>query len=76
MIERYLLRTILPYFLLAWILLTVILFLQQGSRFTEILLSANIPARLIFELSAALIVSVIAFTSLMALLTGIVVGLG
>ena len=76
MIERYLLRTILPYFLLAWILLTVILFLQQGSRFTEILLSANIPARLIFELSAALIVSVIAFTSPMALLTGIVVGLG
>lgn len=76
MIERYVWRTILPYFLLAWLILTAILFLQQGSRFTEILFGAQIPARLLLELSAALIVSVIAFTGPMALLTGIVVGLG
>ncbi len=74
--EFYLWRTILPYFLLSWLLLTVILFLQQGSRFGEILFGANVPARLLLELSAALLVSVVAFTGPMALLAGIVIGLG
>lgn len=76
MIEKYIWRTILPYFLLAWVILTVILFLQQGSRFTEILFGAQIPARLLLELGGALLLTVAAFTGPMALLTGIVVGLG
>ncbi|MEP6925097.1 MAG: LptF/LptG family permease [Pyrinomonadaceae bacterium] len=76
MFKRYVWRTVLPYFLLCWLLLTAILFLQQGSRFSEILFGANIPARLLLELSAALILSVIAFTGPMALLAGIVIGLG
>ena len=74
--EFYLWRTILPYFLLSWLLLTVILFLQQGSRFSEILFGANVPPRLLLELSAALMVSVVAFTGPMALLAGIVIGIG
>lgn len=76
MFKRYVWRTILPYFLLSWLILTVILFLQQGSRFSEILFTVNVPGKLLFELSLALIISVVAFTGPMGLLAGIVIGLG
>ena len=76
MISKYLWRIIVPYFLLAWLLLTTILFLQQGARFAEILLGVNVPWRYLLELSAALILTVAAFTSPMALLVGIVVAFG
>lgn len=76
MVARYIWRVILPYFCLVWLLLTVVLFFQQGSRLSEILFGNNIPVRLLAELSAALIVSVLAFTGPMAVLAGIVIGLG
>lgn len=66
----------MPYLLLAWIILTVILFVQQGNRFTEIFFAANIPWRLLLDLTAALLLTVTAFTAPLAALGGIVIGLG
>jgi len=73
--SRYLIRAVLPYFGFSWILLSVILFFQQATRYSEIFFSTNVPQGVIFELAIALIPSVIAFTSPMAVLVGVVIGL-
>ncbi len=65
----------MPYFIFSWLLLSVILFVQQGSRFSDIFFSANIPSNLIWQLSIALIPNVIAFTCPMAVLVGVIIGL-
>jgi lipopolysaccharide export LptBFGC system permease protein LptF len=74
-IFRYLIASVLPYFVFSWLLISVVLFVQQAGRFTDIFFSVNIPAGLIWQLSAALIPSVIAFTCPMAALVGILIGL-
>ena len=73
--SAYLLRTIVPYFFLSWMLLSVILFVQQAGRFSDIFFSVNIPATLVWQLMIALIPNVIAFTCPMAVLVGTVIGL-
>jgi lipopolysaccharide export system permease protein len=74
-ISRYLLSSILPYFAFAWLLLSVILFVQQASRYSDIFFNANIPSSLIWQLTVALIPNVIAFTCPMAMLVGTIIGL-
>src|SRR5688572_20178172 len=74
-ISRYLIGAILPYFIFSWLLLSVILFVQQASRFADIFFSVNIPANLVWQLTVALIPNVIAFTCPMAMLVGTVIGL-
>ena len=74
-IFRYLIRTVLPYFVSSWLLLSVVLFVQQASRFSDIFFSVNIPSNLIWQLSFALVPSVIAFTCPMAALVGVIIGL-
>lgn len=74
-ISRYIAGAVVPYFLFSWLLLSVILFVQQGSRFSDIFFSSNIPTSLIWQLSAALIPNVIAFTCPMAVLVGVIIGL-
>ncbi|HEX3100367.1 MAG TPA: LptF/LptG family permease, partial [Pyrinomonadaceae bacterium] len=75
LISKYLLRTIVPYFAFSWLLLSVILFVQQASRYSDIFFSVNIPANLIWQLTVALIPNVIAFTCPMAMLVGTIIGL-
>ncbi len=75
LISRYLLSAILPYFIASWALLSVILFVQQASRFADIFFSIHLPANLVWQLSAALIPNVIAFTCPMAILVGTIIGL-
>jgi Predicted permeases len=75
LIPFYVVRSILPYFLFAWVLLSVILFVQQAGRFSEIFFSPNLPASLIWQLTFALVPNVIAFTCPMALLVGVIIGL-
>ena len=65
----------MPYFVFSWLLLSVILFVQQASRFSDIFFSANIPSNLVWQLSIALIPNVIAFTCPMAVLVGVIIGL-
>jgi len=75
LIARYLVQAVLPYFLLSWVLLTVVLFVQQASRYADIFFSVNIPAQLVWQLTFALIPNVIAFTCPMAVLVGTIIGL-
>src|SRR5512141_1474568 len=75
LISKYLVQAIVPYFAFSWMLLSVILFVQQASRFSDIFFSVNIPSNLIWQLSAALIPNVIAFTCPMAILVGTIIGL-
>jgi LPS export ABC transporter permease LptF len=74
-ISRYLIGSILPYFVFSWLLLSVILFVQQASRFYDIFFSVNIPAALVWQLTIALVPNVIAFTCPMAVLVGVIIGL-
>ncbi len=74
-IFAYLIRAVVPYFVFSWLLLSVVLFVQQGSRFSDIFFSANIPSSLVWQLSFALIPNVIAFTCPMAALVGVIIGL-
>ncbi|MGI8813443.1 MAG: LptF/LptG family permease [Pyrinomonadaceae bacterium] len=74
-ISRYLIGAVAPYFIFAWLLLSVILFAQQASRFSDIFFSANIPTTLVWQLTLALVPSVISFTCPMAALVGVIIGL-
>lgn len=75
LISRYLLSTIIPYFIFSWLLLSVILFVRQASLYSDIFFSVNIPSNLIWQLTIALIPTVIAFTCPMAMLVGTIIGL-
>src|SRR6187549_208067 len=75
LISRYLVSTIVPYFVFSWLLLSVILFVQQAGRYSDIFFSVNIPANLVWQLTIALIPNVIAFTCPMAMLVGTIIGL-
>lgn len=75
LIPKYLFQAVVPYFTFTWLLLSVILFVQQGSRFSDIFFSANIPKSLVWQLSFAIIPNVIAFTCPMAALVGVIIGL-
>ena len=68
-------QSILPYFIFSWLLLSVILFVQQAGRFSDIFFSANIPKNLVWQLTFALVPNVIAFTCPMAVLVGVIIGL-
>ena len=74
-IFKYLLQNILPYFIFSWLLLSVILFIQQASRYSEIFFNTVLPKNLVWQLSLALIPNVIAFTAPMAVLIGVIIGL-
>lgn len=75
LISRNLLMAIGPYFLFSWALLTVILFLQQASRYSDLFFSVDVQGTLVWQLMIGLVPSVIAFTCPMAVLVGTVIGL-
>lgn len=74
-ISKYLLQNIFPYFVFSWLLLSVILFVQQASRYSDIFFNTFLPKNLIWQLSLALIPNVVAFTAPMAVLIGVIIGL-
>ena len=74
-ISKYIFQTVLPYFIFVWLLLSVILFVQQASRYSDVFFNTQIPANLVWQLTAALIPNVIAFTCPMAILIGVIIGL-
>jgi lipopolysaccharide export LptBFGC system permease protein LptF len=74
-ISKYILQNVLPYFIFSWLLLSVILFVQQASRYSEIFFNTILPGKLVWQLSFALVPNVIAFTAPMAILTGVIIGL-
>lgn len=74
-ISTYIIKAILPYLGFAWLLLSVILFVQQASRYTDIFFNNSLPSSLIWQLTFALVPNVIAFTCPMAVLIGVIIGL-
>jgi LPS export ABC transporter permease LptF/LPS export ABC transporter permease LptG len=76
LIERYVLKTILPYWLAALLLLTAILFVQQVGRYFETVFHGVMPAEFVYGLALALLPTVLIFTLPMAVLCGTIIGLG
>lgn len=74
-IAWYIFQAVLPYFIYSWLILSVVLFVQQASRYADIFFSTSIPQNLIWQLTIALVPNVIAFTCPMATLVGIIIGL-
>ncbi|MEK6299520.1 MAG: LptF/LptG family permease [Acidobacteriota bacterium] len=79
LIDRYLIREIVPYLLLGVLLLTAIIFAQEASRFSELLVVASrngMPMRTLWLVMAALVPGILVFTLPVSLLIGTLVGLG
>jgi LPS export ABC transporter permease LptG len=79
LIDRYLIREIVPYLLLSLLLLTAIIFFHEASRFSELLVVASrngLPMQAISRLLTALIPGILVFTLPISLLMGVLVGMG
>jgi len=79
LVDRYLIREIVPYLLLSLLLLTAIIFAHEGSRFTELLVVASrngLPMQTLWRVMAALVPGILVFTLPISLLMGTLVGLG
>src|SRR5215813_8255766 len=76
LIERYIIGTIFPYALIAFALLTGILFVQQSGRYLETIFRTTVPAMFLYSITPALLPTVLNFTLPMALLCGTIIGLG
>jgi LPS export ABC transporter permease LptG len=76
LIERYIIAAIFPYTLLSLVLLTAILFLQQAGHYTEWIFHGVPPPGFVYNLSLALLPSVLVFTLPPALLAGTIIGFG
>lgn len=79
LLDRYLIREIIPYLLLGLMLLTAIIFAQEASRFSEFLVVASrhgLPMETLWRVMSALIPGILVFTLPISLLIGTLVGLG
>src|SRR4030095_16234474 len=79
LLDRYLIREILPYVLLGLMLLTAIIFAQEASRFSELLVVASrngLPMETLWRVMSALVPGILVFTLPISLLIGTLVGLG
>jgi LPS export ABC transporter permease LptG len=79
LIDRYLIREIVPYFLLGLLLLTAIIFAHDASRFSEMIVVASrngLPMDALSRVMAALVPGILVFTLPISLLIGTLVGLG
>ncbi len=75
-VERYIFQAIVPYILIALILLTAILFAQQTVRYLEGIFHGLVPAGFVYGVALGLLPNVLVFTIPMAVLAGTIVGLG
>lgn len=76
LIERYILKTIFPYGLAAFVLLTAILFAQQTGRYIDNIFRGVMPAGFVYSLALSLLPTVLVFTIPMGVLCGTIIGLG
>lgn len=78
-LDLYLLREIIPYLILAAVLLTAIIFIHQAGRFSELLVVASrsgLPMEGLWRVMSALVPGILVFTLPVSLLIGILVGQG
>ena len=79
LLDRYLIREIVPYVSLTLVLLTSVIFLHEANRFSElfIVLSRNgLPTTPLFLIIVAVLPQVLLYTIPISLLIGVLVGLG
>ena len=76
LIERYVVRAVMPYTLASLVLLTAILFAQQTGRYFETVFHTAVPSSLVYGLALALLPTVLVFTIPMAVLSGTIIGFG
>src|SRR5438105_2242873 len=74
LVARYVVGAAVPYVVLAFALLTAILFVQQSERFAELALYAQLPFSLFTEIIIYLIPNVLIFTLPLAVLAGVTIG--
>jgi LPS export ABC transporter permease LptF/LPS export ABC transporter permease LptG len=75
-IDRYVIREVLPPFLIALLLFTFVLIIPFIIEIAEQMIAKNVPAATILRLMATLLPQALALTIPMSLLIGILVGLG
>jgi LPS export ABC transporter permease LptG/LPS export ABC transporter permease LptF len=79
LIDRYIIKEILPYFLLSLFLLTAIIFVHEANRFSELFVifsRRGLNSWPLVRLTLSLLPSIFVFTIPIALLLGILMGLG
>ncbi|RMG52214.1 MAG: YjgP/YjgQ family permease, partial [Acidobacteria bacterium] len=74
-IYRYIIREILPYFLLTLLIATTIIFSQEVGRFAELFVKRNVPPVLVRTLLVSLLTRISIITLPISLLTGIFLAL-
>ncbi|HEU5459923.1 MAG TPA: LptF/LptG family permease [Pyrinomonadaceae bacterium] len=74
LIPRYIVGAMVPYILLALLLLTAILLAQQAARLAEAVILADLPFSLLGSVGAALLPGVLVFSIPLATLAGIIIG--
>jgi len=74
LIPRYIFGAMAPYIVLSLLMLSAVLFAQQASRLTEVLLYTELPISLLAELGAALLPGVLVFSIPLAALAGVIIG--
>jgi len=75
LLERYIIKAILPYIGLSLFLLTFVLLAQQAGRFVEILGSADASLAAVADIALGLIPTILIFTLPMSVLIGTATGL-
>ncbi|MGB8508873.1 MAG: LptF/LptG family permease [Pyrinomonadaceae bacterium] len=73
-VEKYILGAVLPYLLLALVILSSMLVTQQSARFAEIIGGARAPWDLLFDVLLSLLPNILVFTLPMAMLVGTATG--
>ena len=75
-LDAYLIKSALPYVLLALTILSAILLIQQTARFAEVLGSTETPLYLTIQVAANLLPSILIFTLPTSVLVGTATGFG
>ncbi|MBI4468370.1 MAG: LptF/LptG family permease [Acidobacteria bacterium] len=76
LIYRYLLLEIAPYFLLALLILTAIIFIRQANIYSELFVKKNVPPALVTTLLWSMLPRILIITLPVALLLSILLALG
>ena len=75
-LDRYTLAAVLPYLVLALLVLSAILLIQQTTKFAEVLGSSSAPLRLAAQVTLNLLPNILVFTLPMSVLVGVATGFG
>src|SRR5436309_14191075 len=73
-IDRYIVGAVLPYIALSLSILSVIILIQQTSRFADVLGSSAVPLRLTLEVCVNVLPNILIFTLPMSTLVGVATG--